>query len=155
MEKFGPFTDEEAMEHFYVNRAKELKSFELKSIVGRWVDLDLPILVNKEFDDLLEEIAGYMSKDPEYNWGPDMTKEQFALFVKDAIEEVAYVIQKFWVRMWSNDHLKALEKMLSHGEKIRPCKGVEISAGNVQDELNRREEPKEEDEKWPVFDCLP
>lgn len=148
--------DKKAIEFFYNLRRSELDANELRSIVGRWVNTKLPILLNKEFDALLEEIAGYMGKDPEYNWGPDMTKEQFASFVEDAIDEVAYIIRKFWLRMWSDEHLKVLEKMLEHGEKIKPCKGVEIGHYNVQYELELREdEPKEEDEKWPVFDLLP
>lgn len=152
--KYG--TDEEAIELFYSLRHSKLDGPELRSYVGRWVNVDLPILANKEFDGLLEEIAGYMGKDPEYNWGPDMTKEQFVLFVKDAIEEVASVVQKFWLRMWSDDHLKVLLKMLSHGETIKPCNGVEIGQCEVEYELGRREEnPKQEDERWPVFDCLP
>lgn len=148
--------DEDAIELFYSLRYSKLDARELRSDVGRWVDVDLPILDNKEFYDILEEIAGYMGKDPKYNWGPDMTKEQFALFVKDAIDEVAYIIRKFWLRMWSDEHLKVLEKMLEHGEKIKPCEGVEIGQYEVQYELGHREdEPKEEDERWPVFDCLP
>ena len=154
---FGEYeNDEKAIEMFYSWRHSKLDSNQLMADVGRWVDLERPFLANKEFKDLLKEIAGYMAEDQQYNWGPDMTKEQFALYVHDAIDEVAYVARKFWLRMWSDEHLKVLEKMLEHGEKIKPCKGVEIGHSNVQYELELREdEPKEEDEKWPVFDLLP
>lgn len=157
MKEIGPYTDEEAMEYFFNDSVgKELDALRLSSIVRRWVNIDLPILMNKEFDDYLEKIAEYMKSDKEYNWGHEMTREQWNLFVKDAVEEVAHIIQKFWLRMWSNDSLKVLGKMLEHGERIKPCKGVEISRYQVEEEFARREEkPKEKDIPWPFFDCLP
>lgn len=149
-------TDEELIGYFYgYYFGKDLDALSLRDIVRRWVDIYFPITANKEFDDYIQQIVNEMKDDEEYCWGKGMSLEQFKLFVDDAIEEVAYVIQKFWLRMWSDDHLKVLMKMLEHGGKFKPCKGVEISDYDIECELNRREKEKLEDDPWPVSDCLP
>lgn len=149
-------TDEELIGYFYGHYlGKDLDVLSLRDIVSRWVDIYFPITTNKEFDDYIQQIVNEMKEDEEYCWGKGMSLGQFKLFVEDAVEEVAYVIRKFWLRMWSDDHLKVLKHLLEHGGKLCPCRGVEISDCNVQDELDSREKEKAEDDPWPLFDCLP
>ena len=64
---FGEYeNDEKAIEMFYSWRHSKLDSNQLMADVGRWVDLERPFLANKEFKDLLKEIAGYMAEDQQY-----------------------------------------------------------------------------------------
>ena len=132
---FGEYeNDEKAIEMFYSWRHSKLDSNQLMADVGRWVDLERPFLANKEFKDLLKEIAGYMAEDQQYNWGPDMTKEQFALYVHDAIDEVAYVARKFWLR----------KKCSSTAKKSSLAKGLKlgITTSNTNSNSERTSQKK-------------